>query len=163
MSQFAELPDSYSQPQKSGGGLKILLWVLGIVGGLVILTCGGCIVGSVEVSLSSPAPLANWIPTVMRIPTGSMRLPPRLTRPVANDCMETFMSLRRGGPSAVYRSVVCILGATPSNSKPSWVRHVTQTVGRSLMFCPTPGRSATTGIPRLLRCSAGPTPDSMSV
>ena len=47
MSQFADQPDAYQPPPKSNSGLKIFLWVVGILGGLIILSCGGCIIGSI--------------------------------------------------------------------------------------------------------------------
>ena len=50
MSHFPDAPYQSNpdpEPQKSGGGLKIVLWILGIGGVLLGLGCGGCIVGSI--------------------------------------------------------------------------------------------------------------------
>ena len=51
MSDFPESPyesqPSPEEPKKSGSGLKIFLWIVGIGGGLLLLACGGCVIGSV--------------------------------------------------------------------------------------------------------------------
>jgi hypothetical protein len=51
VSDFPESPyeaqPSPEEPKKSGSGLKIFLWIIGIGGGLLLLACGGCIIGSI--------------------------------------------------------------------------------------------------------------------
>lgn len=51
MSDFPESPyqsqPSSEEPKKSGGGLKIFLWIVGIGGGLLLLACAGCVIGSI--------------------------------------------------------------------------------------------------------------------
>lgn len=59
------------EPQKNSSGLKIFLWIIAIVGGLGLLTCGGCVVVAVwftkDAVVMEPAKVAELADTITTI------------------------------------------------------------------------------------------------
>lgn len=69
-SPYESKPDPEG-PQKSGSGLKIVLWILGIGGGLLVLGCGGCIIGTIifarNAASTDPAEIREMAQSVTEI------------------------------------------------------------------------------------------------
>jgi hypothetical protein len=59
------------EPQKNSSGLKIFLWIIAIVGGLGLLTCGGCVAIGVwfakDAMVTDPAKVAELADTITTI------------------------------------------------------------------------------------------------
>ncbi len=104
--------DSPNQGPKKSSGVRVLLWVLGIGGGLMVLMCGGCLVGSYflfkDVASTDPAVVNNTAQSITDID------PPSGYDPMFSMNMGVKMAAFGGEPGESGQTHMLMLMAFPA-------------------------------------------------